>query len=651
MMLSWRSSLMRKLALALVLLPGAAFAQSTTLPAPALDLRNAVGSPLSMQVISIKDRHGSVAGARCDGSSDDRAAINAALSAASTGNVKTVFFPPSATACMMASNVAVPAGVTLWAYPGTVTVKVKTGNVSSPLLFEIANVSNVAVSGLTLDGGGADFGSTNNVNTVFTASNIVFSHVTVQNTRGIGLVFSTSISKSGVRDSVFTNVGNHWKTTALTADRIQAVAFCCGTIANNFGNFITGTLFNDIGLDAISAASQHDFLASSNRCLMGNGQGTQIWINPQPNAFGSCIYIASSNQANMVNNVIDSAPGNGIDAAAIGERVIVGNFITGSGGDGIGVYNSGNAVIVGNLTKNNAQWPAASVNGSAGIKLADALGRITMAGNISYDDQVVKTQQYGIHGRSLTFTTMSIDASNLFTGNGTADFGGDITGYTGTGVTITLGTTAATDGAPSGVGGAPLRNLVIDGTNSNAAPVSISAMEFHTGRNSAGALLAGQTTADLAWEYGGANGGFRHYLETRHDTSPRNNTIRDYINTQATAGGSSAPGTGNVAVFAQDGAAHLRVGSGTAPALTSCGTSPAIVGTDLAGEVTMGTGSPTGCIITFDQAYSGAPYCTVTWQANLAAMGYTISPTALTLTQTAASSNKVDYTCIARTAG
>jgi hypothetical protein len=50
-------------------------------------------------------------------------------------------------------------------------------------------------------------------------------------------------------------------------------------------------------------------------------------------------------------------------------------------------------------------------------------------------------------------------------------------------------------------------------------------------------------------------------------------------------------------------------GSTTAPALTSCGTSPAIIGTDLAGTVTMGTGTPTGCVITFNSAKTAAPHC------------------------------------------
>lgn len=84
----------------------------------------------------------------------------------------------------------------------------------------------------------------------------------------------------------------------------------------------------------------------------------------------------------------------------------------------------------------------------------------------------------------------------------------------------------------------------------------------------------------------------------------------------------------------------------TAPALTSCGTTPAIVGTDMAGTVTMGT-TATGCIITFSAPWAVAPFCVVTWIATpLASQSYVTSTTAITLTQTSASNNVVKYVCI-----
>lgn len=97
---------------------------------------------------------------------------------------------------------------------------------------------------------------------------------------------------------------------------------------------------------------------------------------------------------------------------------------------------------------------------------------------------------------------------------------------------------------------------------------------------------------------------------------------------------------------------RLTQGTTTAPALTSCGTTPAIVGTDLAGIVTMGTGSPTGCVITFNSAYAVAPACVVTWIATpLASQSYVTAAASITLTQTATSSNKVQYVCVGQAGG
>lgn len=96
----------------------------------------------------------------------------------------------------------------------------------------------------------------------------------------------------------------------------------------------------------------------------------------------------------------------------------------------------------------------------------------------------------------------------------------------------------------------------------------------------------------------------------------------------------------------------ITAGPTTAPALTSCGTgSPTISGTDTAGLVTMGT-SATGCVITFNVAYTGIPYCVVSWIATpLASQSYVTAAATITLTQTSTSSNVVQYVCLARAGG
>jgi hypothetical protein len=83
---------------------------------------------------------------------------------------------------------------------------------------------------------------------------------------------------------------------------------------------------------------------------------------------------------------------------------------------------------------------------------------------------------------------------------------------------------------------------------------------------------------------------------------------------------------------------------GAIPALTSCGTSPAITSgsTDTAGEITEGTIS-TGCVITFASAYARAPFVVLSAQSGLV-FTYTISNTAITITNVGAlSSTKINY--------
>lgn len=56
--------------------------------------------------------------------------------------------------------------------------------------------------------------------------------------------------------------------------------------------------------------------------------------------------------------------------------------------------------------------------------------------------------------------------------------------------------------------------------------------------------------------------------------------------------------------------------TGTDPTLSSCGTSPTIVGSDLAGTVTVGTGTATSCTVTFASSYTDEPVCVATSNSN-----------------------------------
>lgn len=88
---------------------------------------------------------------------------------------------------------------------------------------------------------------------------------------------------------------------------------------------------------------------------------------------------------------------------------------------------------------------------------------------------------------------------------------------------------------------------------------------------------------------------------------------------------------------------------GPAPSVTgsTCGTTaPSVVGTDFAGVITVGTSATTSCVLTFGTAFGAAPVCVLTPKsAILAALSYSTSTTALTITQTSTASNTIAYIC------
>src|SRR5262249_32662999 len=107
---------------------------------------------------------------------------------------------------------------------------------------------------------------------------------------------------------------------------------------------------------------------------------------------------------------------------------------------------------------------------------------------------------------------------------------------------------------------------------------------------------------------------------------------------------------GGSPVLNLDSLIHMRT-MGASPAVSGCGSGASVSGSDIAGQITSGTGSPTGCVLTFAQSYLNAPYCIFTWQTNLASMQWTVTASQATLVQTATSSNKVNYLCLAQSGG
>lgn len=86
--------------------------------------------------------------------------------------------------------------------------------------------------------------------------------------------------------------------------------------------------------------------------------------------------------------------------------------------------------------------------------------------------------------------------------------------------------------------------------------------------------------------------------------------------------------------------------TGSAPALSSCGTSPSVGtgSTDSSGQITEGA-TATGCTITFATSKTNTPFCIVTSQTTLVTFAYTLSTAAITITNTSSSGDVVNYVC------
>lgn len=429
-------------------------AASPNPPAPVFNLNSSTVTPsggntsrtlanLFGQVINVKDY-----GATCDGSTNDRIAINNALTAAGNGNVKTVYFPPSSTACMIAAPLTPPSGISIVAYPGTATIKASSTNGSTPLLFsmETGSPHDILIYGLTIDGnvsgqtgvGGA--ANKSRVNGVVGGSRIVFDHVKFQNTYGQALQFSTNVTYSGVRDSTFDQVGMYWHTSGLKTDATQAVTFTDVSEGGSIGNFAENNIFTNIGFDAINTAYQTHFSAIGNECILNNQQWYSAGVG------NACVFTFGSRGFLVANNISYGASGNAFDLSGSESMIVVGNESYNAGvagfliGTGItyGVTTGMNRfVMTGNTSINAGQNINTASAGLLFAKGGSGGGSITqgvVAGNVFSDNQGVPTQKWGIARTDTGFglaalTGVSVDvASNQISG----DIAAPITGLSPT---------------------------------------------------------------------------------------------------------------------------------------------------------------------------------------------------------------------------
>jgi hypothetical protein len=88
--------------------------------------------------------------------------------------------------------------------------------------------------------------------------------------------------------------------------------------------------------------------------------------------------------------------------------------------------------------------------------------------------------------------------------------------------------------------------------------------------------------------------------------------------------------------------------SGSAPSVSSCGTSPSMASgsSDLAGAVTVGSGGPTSCLVTWAASKTSAPFCTVSTNSAVVIVSSGPTTTTLAMAWTGGSPVTLYYICI-----
>jgi hypothetical protein len=287
--------------------------------------------------ISVKDF-----GAKGDGTTDDTAAIQAAVTA-SAG--KALYFP--AGTYIVSDIITLVSNTVLYGDQGITTLKLKAksypaANVS---IFVLTGISNVYLFGLIFNGNKGNVGTARNpINTVYNTTQVTFDTCQWVNCEGICLNVSTTVDSFAVLNCRFINCGG--ATDNSDGYRNQAIAFSATASARSKDIEITGNYFYAQGLDCISLCNLDDVVVSNNAAY---NSYSFLYNTPSPfrtvnlTVTGNVIY--NTNQGSLSNTVNPVA----IDLPRVSNATITGNAIFKCEQSGIGVFDdSVNVVVSGN---------------------------------------------------------------------------------------------------------------------------------------------------------------------------------------------------------------------------------------------------------------------------------------------------------------
>jgi len=354
--------------------------------------------------VSVKDF-----GAVGDGTTDDTATIQAAITAvSSTGGV--VSFPACASTYSINAAINGASNVTLRGDGGSVTNKNTSGSTTDPSIFVFTNCTKFTVTGMTLIGsnqsGGASVGF------------------------GAGVVVS-----NGTNFLIENNSFTYFTTNGICVTN-NAGTSSKGVIVNNYiSNGNTSFAGDDISIVSANTGTTKDLLVSGNQCYSANGSGIGL---SQGNAGTGAMY-----DITVTENQVENKQRHGIYTYSGGTQsyapyriIISSNRVTSVGWIGIYINESATDVTIANNLVTDAcknisgSLPWGCIGLTASVGYVDQ--RISISGNICRGFN-------GYSGIRLIGVNNATVVGNVIFGDGTARidaYGGGIATLRGRYVTI-----------------------------------------------------------------------------------------------------------------------------------------------------------------------------------------------------------------------
>ena len=215
------------------------------------------------------------------------------------------------------------------------------------------------------------------------------------------------------------------------------------------GNYVTGSSSLASNYAHIRIDDRADQVAITGNVITGGGTGciginvssstsydvtnVTITANSITGTPGAGINLGRSIGTTVSANAISSSSGDGIYAAnnTVKAVSIIGNTVSTCSLSGIKLFDLSNFVVANNVCRNNGQSGTSfSTNGIVLWNTSATPDQGVITGNRCYDDQVTKTQQYGIRTLNTIGSSVTI-SNNIVNGNGTDGLTFSFPGATG----------------------------------------------------------------------------------------------------------------------------------------------------------------------------------------------------------------------------